>query len=68
MALSSELTVDLTAFRRVLYSFHSILHWRLGTGAGPMRTVGSYGGSTVTHIAAFPVALSLQEERFFGLD
>ena len=33
-----------------------------------MRIIGSYGGSTVTHIAAFPVALSLQEERFLRLD
>jgi len=33
-----------------------------------MGTVGRYGGSTVMHIAAFPVALSLQEERFFRLD
>jgi hypothetical protein len=67
MALSSELTVDLTASRRVLYSFHSILHRRLGTGAGPMR-LGSYGWSTVTDIAAYPVTLSLQEKRFFRLD
>jgi hypothetical protein len=68
MASPSEFPIDLTAGWSVLSWFHSILHWRLETVVGPIPIAGRYDGSTVAHIAAFPVALSLQEERFLRLD